>query len=68
MGLLFDTSSDNIGVHLKNIFKSEELNVNSVTEDFSVTATDGKNYQVKHYNLEELKTLFLMDTVHLTVH
>jgi hypothetical protein len=52
MGLLFDTSSDNIGVHLKNIFKSEELNVNSVTEDFSVTATDGKNYQVKHYNLD----------------
>ncbi|MDR1993514.1 MAG: virulence RhuM family protein, partial [Nitrososphaerota archaeon] len=35
-----------------NIFKSEELNVNSVTEDFSVTATDGKNYQVKHYNLD----------------
>jgi hypothetical protein len=26
--------------------------VNSVTEDFSVTATDGKNYQVKHYNLD----------------
>jgi len=54
MGQLFDTSSDNIGLHLKNIFKDEELNKDSVTEDFSVTATDGKNYRVKHYNLDAI--------------
>ena len=54
MGTLFDTSSDNIGLHLKNIFKDEELNKDSVTEDFSVTATDGKNYRVKHYNLDAI--------------
>ena len=54
MGLLFDTSSDNIGLHLKNIFKEEELSPDSVTEDFSVTAADGKNYRVKHYNLDAI--------------
>lgn len=52
MGELFDCSSDNIGLHLKNIFKSSELTEKSVTEDFSVTASDGKTYQVKHYNLD----------------
>jgi len=54
MSLLFDTSSDNIGLHLKNIFNDEELDKNAVTEDFSVTATDGKNYRVKHYNLDAI--------------
>jgi hypothetical protein len=54
MGLLFDTSSDNVGLHLKNVFKEEELSVDSVTEEFSVTAADGKNYRVKHYNLDAI--------------
>lgn len=54
MGSLFDTSSDNIGLHLKNIFKEEELSQDSVTEEFSVTASDGKNYRVKHYNLDAI--------------
>jgi hypothetical protein len=48
MGLLFDTSTDNIGLHLKNIFNDNELSEFSVTEIFSATASDGKNYQVKH--------------------
>src|SRR5690606_2071184 len=50
--VLFDCSTDNISLHLKNIFKSGELNENSVAEEFSVTATDGKNYKTKHYNLD----------------
>jgi hypothetical protein len=54
MGSLFDTSSDNIGLHLKNIFKEEELSQDSVIEEFSVTASDGKNYRVKHYNLDAI--------------
>ena len=54
MGFLFDTSSDNIGVHLKNVFKDGELQENSVTEDFSATASDGKNYNIKHYNLDAI--------------
>jgi hypothetical protein len=54
MGELFTTSADNIGLHLRNIFKEGELNAESVTEEFSATATDGKNYSVKHYNLDAI--------------
>ena len=54
MGQLFDTSSDNIGLHLKNVFADEEVIANSVTEVFSVTATDNKSYNVKHYNLDAI--------------
>lgn len=39
MGTLFDCSTDNISLHLKNIFKENELNENTVTEEFSVTAS-----------------------------
>lgn len=49
---LFDCSTDNISLHLKNIFNSGELDADSVTEDFPVTAADGKNYKTKHYNLD----------------
>ena len=52
MAALFDCSTDNISLHLKNIFIEGELQEDSVTEDFSVTAADGKNYQTKHYNLD----------------
>ena len=54
MGALFDCSTDNISLHLKNIFKESELDEISVAEDFSVTASDGKNYRVKHYNLDAI--------------
>jgi len=54
MAVLFDCSVDNIGLHLKNIFKTKELDENSVAEDFSVTASDGKNYKTKHYNLDAI--------------
>jgi len=54
MALLFDCSTDNISLHLKNIFSDGELNENSVTEDYSVTAADGKNYRTKHYNLDAI--------------
>ena len=54
MSNLFDCSTDNISFHLKNIFESQELNENSVTEVFSATATDGKLYKVKHYNLDAI--------------
>jgi len=54
MAELFNCDSDNIGLHLKNIFKDSELSENSVTEEYSVTAADGKNYRVKHYNLDAI--------------
>ena len=54
IAMLFDCSTDNISLHLKNIFADGELEINSVTEDYSVTATDGKNYHTKHYNLDAI--------------
>lgn len=52
MAQLFDCSTDNIGLHLKNIFKSGELVEDSVTEKNSATAADGKGYVIKFYNLD----------------
>ena len=54
MAMLFDCSTDNIGLHLKKIFKCGELDENSVTEKNSVTAADGKNYMTKFYNLDAI--------------
>ena len=51
MALLFDVSVDNISLHIKNIIKEKELD-NSVVEESSVTASDGKNYKTKLYNLD----------------
>lgn len=54
MGELFGCSTDNIGLHLKNIFTSGELDELSVTEKNSATAADGKNYLTKFYNLDAI--------------
>ena len=54
MAELYECSSDNISLHLKNIFKEGELQVDSVTEESSVTATDGKKYRTKLYSLEAI--------------
>ena len=54
MAKVFDCSVDNISLHLKNIFKDNELDENSVTEQSSITASDGKNYKTKIYNLDAI--------------
>ena len=54
MATLFDCSTDNVGLHLKNIFASGELIKDSVTEKISATASDGKNYLTQFYNLDAI--------------
>lgn len=54
MAQLFDCSTDNISLHLKNIFKSGELDSEAVTEKSSATASDGKKYPTKFYNLDAI--------------
>ena len=54
MAQLFDCSTDNIGLHLKNIFASGELDAEAVTEESSATASDGKKYRMKFYNLDAI--------------
>lgn len=57
MAELFDCSTDNISLHLKNIFLEEELNEKSTTEFFSVVQKEGNrnvSRNVKCYNLDAI--------------
>ena len=54
MSKVFDCTTDNISYHLKNIFKTNELKEDSVTEESLVTASDGKNSKTKIYNLDAI--------------
>lgn len=49
---LFQTSKSNLSEHIKNIFDDEELKKESVVRKFRITANDGKEYNVLHYNLD----------------
>ncbi|OGT88814.1 MAG: hypothetical protein A2514_08190 [Gammaproteobacteria bacterium RIFOXYD12_FULL_61_37] len=54
---LLETSTDNIGLHLKNIYAQEELDESGTTEDFSVVQTEGARQvtrKVMHYNLDAI--------------
>ena len=52
MAELFDTTKQNISLHIKNIFEEKELEENSVVKECLTTAKDGKNYKTKFYNLD----------------
>lgn len=52
MAELFDTTKQNISLHIKNIFEENELNENSVVKENLTTASDGKNYKTKFYDLD----------------
>ncbi len=51
---LFDTTKQNISLHLQNIYKEGELNEKIVVKEFLTTAKDGKKYKVKFYNLDAI--------------
>jgi hypothetical protein len=52
MAELFDTSKQNVSLHIINILKDNELDANSVVKDYLTTASDGKQYQVTFYSLD----------------
>ena len=52
MAELFQTSKQNVSLHTNNIFKEKELSPDSVVKEYLTTATDGKKYRVKYYNLD----------------
>nr|WP_048712947.1 RhuM family protein [Cardiobacterium hominis] len=57
MAQLFDTSTDNISLHLKNIYSQGELEEKATTEDFSVVRQEGSRQvqrRIKHYNLDTI--------------
>ncbi|MCC6728751.1 MAG: virulence protein RhuM/Fic/DOC family protein [Chthonomonadales bacterium] len=55
MAEIFDTSTDNVGLHLKNVFGEGELDESATTEDYSVVQTEGRRRvrrSVRHYDLD----------------
>jgi hypothetical protein len=48
---LFQTTKQNISLHVRNIFEEGELQEDSVVKEYLTTASDGKNYRTKYYNL-----------------
>lgn len=57
LALLFGVERPGITQHIKNIFSEGELQENSVSKKFLRTATDGKKYDTKHYNLDMIISL-----------
>lgn len=54
---LYQTSKSNISEHIKHIFEDGELEESSVVRKFRITASDGKNYNTTHYNLDMIISL-----------
>lgn len=68
MAELFGCTTDNISLHLKNIFTDGELDKDSVTEKISVTAADGKNYRTQFYNLDAIISVGYRINSHRATH
>lgn len=49
---LFESTKQNISLHINNVFKEKELQVDSVVKEYLTTASDGKRYKTKFYNLD----------------
>ena len=54
---LFGKAKGTISEHIKHIFEDGELQEDSVVRFYRTTATDGKNYEVAHYNLDMVLAL-----------
>jgi len=57
MGQRFDTTPENILMHLKNIFRDRELDEKAATKEFLVVRLEGKRQvrrRLKHYNLDAI--------------
>jgi hypothetical protein len=52
MAELFQTTKQNVSLHVKNIFSEKELDGNSVVKEYLTTAVDGKKYPTLFYNLD----------------
>lgn len=57
MAELYQTSKSNVSEHIKHIFEDGELDENAVVRNFRTTASDGKKYNTKFYNLDMIISL-----------
>lgn len=49
---LVESSDPNINNHIRNTLRDNELSSESVIKDYLITASDGEQYQAKHYSLD----------------
>ena len=54
MAELFQTTKQNISLHVRNIFHERELSEDSVVKEYLTTAADGKSYKTLYYNLDAI--------------
>jgi len=54
MAELYQTTRQNVSLHLKNLFEEGELVEDRVVKEYLTTGPDGKNYRVNHYNLDAI--------------
>ena len=52
LAVLYEVETSTINYHIKKIFEDSELSEDSVIRNFRITASDGKSYDTKHYNLQ----------------
>lgn len=68
MADLFQTTKQNISLHIKNIFSEGELDENAVVKEYLTTAADGKNYRTVHYNLDVIISVGYRVKSHVGTH
>jgi len=54
MADLFQTTKQNVSLHLRNVFSDRELDEGSVVKEYLTTAADGKQYRTLHYALDAI--------------
>ena len=59
IALLFESSKQNISLHIANIFKDKELDEKAVVKNYLTTASDGKNYEITYYALPMILAIYL---------
>ena len=59
IALLFESSKQNISLHIANIFKDKELDKKAVVKNYLTTASYGKNYEITYYALPMILAIYL---------
>lgn len=68
MAELFQTSKQNISLHIKNLFAEGELQENSVVKEYLTTVSDGKKYKTLYYNLDVIISVGYRVKSHIGTH
>jgi len=65
---LYQTTKQNISLHIANIYEEGELYEDSVVKEYLTTAADGKKYKTKHYNLDMIISVGYRIKSHIATH